>query len=217
MQHSERNVHYAEFEVLKTVIIKSSIFCLPPAFALVSCLAYFRTWRCRHVPPKRRLNFNGLHGVISQKELLNTWINIAQVISAVVRRVYWTFYSEGLVFDFGVRGRNGWGNLVERAHWKFFREVSYKPLYLLAFFLPHSCPTPFVCPRYQNMQMPRLSNGQSLPSVTESSNVLCDYIIFPHIQSTIKRHASDRRRIMARCLCFLTTSISVCCVVFKTE
>jgi hypothetical protein len=39
-----------------------------PVFTLVSCLAYSSTLKMegRHVPPKRRLTFNGLHGVISQ-------------------------------------------------------------------------------------------------------------------------------------------------------
>jgi hypothetical protein len=39
--------------------LKLSLFYLPPAFMLVSCSAYSY--------PKRRLVFNGLHGVISQK------------------------------------------------------------------------------------------------------------------------------------------------------
>jgi nitrate reductase gamma subunit len=53
-------------------------------FMLVSCLSYsYRPWRWRrHVPPKRRLTFNGLRGVISQKvelawtyNILWTWKN----------------------------------------------------------------------------------------------------------------------------------------------
>jgi hypothetical protein len=37
----------------------------------------FRPWRWRrYVPPKRRLNFNGLHGVISQKIALTTWFHV---------------------------------------------------------------------------------------------------------------------------------------------
>jgi hypothetical protein len=37
-------------------------------FMLVSCLAYSSTLKLeRHVPPKRRMTFNGLRGVVSQK------------------------------------------------------------------------------------------------------------------------------------------------------
>jgi hypothetical protein len=42
---------------------------LPPDFTVVSCAAYFRTWRWWHAPPKCRLTFNGLHGVIWRKIL----------------------------------------------------------------------------------------------------------------------------------------------------
>jgi hypothetical protein len=39
-------------------------------FMLVSCLAYSSPWRWRqHVPPKRQLTFNRLHGIVSQKML----------------------------------------------------------------------------------------------------------------------------------------------------
>jgi hypothetical protein len=79
------------FEVLKAIVMKSSVLCnitqyrpqkmyrhfggtcrlrlqLAICFMLVSCLAIIRHWRWkRHVPPKNRLIFNGLHGIISQK------------------------------------------------------------------------------------------------------------------------------------------------------
>jgi hypothetical protein len=44
---------------------------LSPAFTLFSCWLIFRpwTWR-RYVPPKSRLTFNGLQGIISQKMVL---------------------------------------------------------------------------------------------------------------------------------------------------
>jgi hypothetical protein len=50
-------------------ISASRALTLPPAFALVSCWAYSSTLkiRKRHVSPKRPLNFNRLHGVISQE------------------------------------------------------------------------------------------------------------------------------------------------------
>jgi hypothetical protein len=38
---------------------KSQLLCLPPGFTLVSQLAYSLTLK-QHVPPKRRLTFNGL-------------------------------------------------------------------------------------------------------------------------------------------------------------
>jgi hypothetical protein len=41
---------------------------LDTCFTLVPCLAYFRPWRWKwHLPPKRRLTFSALHGVISHK------------------------------------------------------------------------------------------------------------------------------------------------------
>jgi hypothetical protein len=42
---------------------------------LLCCLIYSRPWRWRrHIPPKRRLTFNGLHGIVSQKiELFTKW------------------------------------------------------------------------------------------------------------------------------------------------
>jgi hypothetical protein len=45
---------------------------VPPAFTLISCSAcFFRHWRWRrYVPPKLRVNLNGLHGVISQIMIL---------------------------------------------------------------------------------------------------------------------------------------------------
>jgi hypothetical protein len=48
---------------------KQSTLCLLPAFTLVSCLVYSSTLK-RHVPRKRRLTFNGLQGVKSQKTKL---------------------------------------------------------------------------------------------------------------------------------------------------
>jgi hypothetical protein len=47
---------------------------LPPVYTLFLVPLIFRPWRWRrHVPPKRRLSFNGLYGFISQKvELLVT-------------------------------------------------------------------------------------------------------------------------------------------------
>jgi hypothetical protein len=43
----------------------------PPAFTLVSYRLILRPWRWRrYVPPKRRLTFNGLYGVISHKMVL---------------------------------------------------------------------------------------------------------------------------------------------------
>jgi hypothetical protein len=39
---------------------------LPPSRHFISWL-FLLYWRWEHVPPKRRLSFNGLHGVISQK------------------------------------------------------------------------------------------------------------------------------------------------------
>jgi hypothetical protein len=42
-------------------------FCLPPAYSMV-CWTILRPWRWRrYFPPKRRVQLNGLHGVISQK------------------------------------------------------------------------------------------------------------------------------------------------------
>jgi hypothetical protein len=107
--------NYLGSEVLTAVVMKSTIFCLPPAFTLVSCSAYFfnpedggymflrnvgwistdytllatcfhaglllslffQPWRWRlYVPPKRRLNFNGLH---STCHVLSRW-SLAQLI-----------------------------------------------------------------------------------------------------------------------------------------
>jgi hypothetical protein len=83
------------FEVLTAVVMKSSIFwditsCSPfkanrrfggkcrLCFLSVWCwlLAWpiFKPWRWRrHVPPKRRLTFNGLHGIIFKKMELFVW------------------------------------------------------------------------------------------------------------------------------------------------
>jgi hypothetical protein len=77
-------IYFVGFEVLRATVMRSSIFwdirpCSPlkvnqssRSCHLVSrwflaCLI-LRTWRWRrNVPPKRRLTFDGLHGVISQK------------------------------------------------------------------------------------------------------------------------------------------------------
>jgi hypothetical protein len=74
------------FEVLTAVVTKNTIFwnvtpCSPSACHLLSLwfLALFslRTWRWRrYVHPKRLLNFNGLHSVISQMIvifIISTW------------------------------------------------------------------------------------------------------------------------------------------------
>jgi hypothetical protein len=46
-------------------------FCLPPAYMLVLAELFLRPWRWRrYAPPKRRLQLNGLHGVICQKMIL---------------------------------------------------------------------------------------------------------------------------------------------------
>jgi hypothetical protein len=46
-------------------------FSLPPACLLVLLNLFLRPWRWRrYFPPKRRLELNGLHGVVSQKMIL---------------------------------------------------------------------------------------------------------------------------------------------------
>jgi hypothetical protein len=78
---STRSTFLVGFEVLATVVMKNSVFwditpCsqLKVKAASNSLSRWFlarlipRPWRWRrHVPPKRRLTFNGLHFVISQK------------------------------------------------------------------------------------------------------------------------------------------------------
>jgi hypothetical protein len=61
------------FKILPAVVLKISIFwgimpysLLAACFALVSLILRLWRWR-RYVPPKRRLTFNGLYDVISQK------------------------------------------------------------------------------------------------------------------------------------------------------
>jgi hypothetical protein len=71
------------FEVLKAVVMKSTIFwnitpCSPLSVMLATWFhagfllsLFFPPWRWRrYVPPKRRLTLNGLHGGISQKMVL---------------------------------------------------------------------------------------------------------------------------------------------------
>jgi hypothetical protein len=48
-------------------VTQIGLLLLPPAFTLISHSAYFLPGRWRHVLPKRRLPFNGLYSVISQK------------------------------------------------------------------------------------------------------------------------------------------------------
>jgi hypothetical protein len=86
--------------------VKISIFwvwtqlCLSPILTLVFCLVYSSTWR-RHVPPKRRLIFNGLYPVISQK--------IFQVIY-----YYYYYYYYLLLLLMGARGSVvGWGTMLQ--------------------------------------------------------------------------------------------------------
>jgi hypothetical protein len=56
VQLEQATLNYVGFEVLTAVVMKSMIF-----WDITPC-----RWR-RYVPPKSRLTFNGLHGVISQK------------------------------------------------------------------------------------------------------------------------------------------------------
>jgi hypothetical protein len=78
-------------------------------FPLVSCLAYFSTWRWRrHIPQKRRLTFNGLHGFISLKTEL--FITTAVRTSNPTRIVWYSGPSTAafhlmkcsVIHDFGV-------------------------------------------------------------------------------------------------------------------
>jgi hypothetical protein len=66
-----RNSVWNEFETYFCNMCYKEIFdmlCLPAAFTLFFPWLILRLWRWRrHVPPKRRLTFNGLHGVISRK------------------------------------------------------------------------------------------------------------------------------------------------------
>jgi hypothetical protein len=59
-----------------------------------------RPWRCRrYVPPKRRLTFDGLHGVISQKTELSTtweWIETRGFISDLAFTPESTWFLNGL-------------------------------------------------------------------------------------------------------------------------
>jgi hypothetical protein len=66
--------------------IRQARACLPPAFTLILACLILRNWKWRrHAPPKRRLTFNRLHGVISQKIelLLDELQNTTDVISIV--------------------------------------------------------------------------------------------------------------------------------------
>jgi hypothetical protein len=58
--------------------------CVPPAFTLVSCSAYFFDPEDGGDPPKRRLTLNGLHGVISQKMV---FCNLFFIMSFILLRV----------------------------------------------------------------------------------------------------------------------------------
>jgi hypothetical protein len=50
------------------IIGQARLYLLPASVWFLSWLIILRPWRWRrHVPPKRQLNFNGLHGVISHK------------------------------------------------------------------------------------------------------------------------------------------------------
>jgi hypothetical protein len=63
--HNEQHVHVG-FQVLTMMVMKNSV--LLPASRWCRAWLILRPWRWRlHVPPKHRLTFNGLHGVISQK------------------------------------------------------------------------------------------------------------------------------------------------------
>jgi hypothetical protein len=89
---AEYCIIYVWFEVLTAVVIKSLIFwditpwsplrvkehfggtssrlklCLLPGSYWYLCWLILRLWRWRrHVPPKRQLAYNGLHGVVYQK------------------------------------------------------------------------------------------------------------------------------------------------------
>jgi hypothetical protein len=64
----------------------SSDFCLLSAFTLVSCSVYSSTLKNdRYVPPKRQLTLNGLHGVISQKIVLFTYLWSVLILSIYLR------------------------------------------------------------------------------------------------------------------------------------
>jgi hypothetical protein len=60
-------------EVLTAVAMRSSVFWdMKPCSPLKVNRRFGRT--CRLYPPKHRMTFNGLHGVISQTTVINLWV-----------------------------------------------------------------------------------------------------------------------------------------------
>jgi hypothetical protein len=136
-----RHVRTSRFEVLKSLVMQSTIFwdikpCSPlkvkrrfgrtyrlhPQVVIISRERYkssvchllsrwflarviLRPWSCmRYVPPKRRLTFKGIHGVISQKILV--FIAYSFHIRTRPRYTYWTemwLHSVTLAFAFHIK------------------------------------------------------------------------------------------------------------------
>jgi hypothetical protein len=68
-----------------TFMQDTSKVCIPPAFTMVSCLAYSSIVKMEAIfPPKRRLAFNGLHDIMSQK--IVRFITTAERTSNPTRR-----------------------------------------------------------------------------------------------------------------------------------
>jgi hypothetical protein len=70
------------------------------AWHLLTCwfllTLFLRPWRWRrYVPPKRRLQLNRLHGVISQKMILFTALTI---VNTIIHCAYWWMYAVFFIF-----------------------------------------------------------------------------------------------------------------------
>jgi hypothetical protein len=92
------------FEVFTAVVMKSIIFwdmmpCSPLSEQAGGWFAelILRPWRWRrYVPPKRRVQLNGLHGVISQKMILSSVLVQNVRNAAVATRRFWCWCNPGL-------------------------------------------------------------------------------------------------------------------------
>jgi hypothetical protein len=91
-------------------------------FTLVSCLVFLRFWKwTRYVPPKSRLIFNGLHGVVSQKrELFIPPPPGAQTLSIVCCTPFSTFPPQWGLLWCTSQGSQQFSGNGPLASWIFF-------------------------------------------------------------------------------------------------